>query len=307
MSIKKRGACGTAEVKKPIGGMLFNAAEMAAVSAAACCAAKITTSAVRAAVRKAGLSLRCSKIQLWDYASRHNKNACPGPQRGDQDIRIETLRTHIKEWIASQKPVAESALDECRVWNDITVPFIIEERVYIPIGCRGMGEVIKSAKHRYLKLVLDAKHKVPTNRWSILTLGFILCRQEVSTTSIRRHGQQISIGMHTSTMQPALQAIINAESKPNIKNAFEDLGALCDRFGEVDLKIMLVQVHKDYAKGIEQARRDVFPTVRVVEDYFHAKQAIENALPAKLTQVAFEVEEPEAERILIGSPVHSNA
>jgi hypothetical protein len=58
---------------------------------------------------------------------------------------------------------------------------------------------------------------------------------------------------------------------------------LCRHSG-IGLKRWLIQIHKDYAKGIEAARRHVFPSVRSVEDYFHMLQRVMNTLPTKLTK-----------------------
>ncbi len=44
-------------------------------------------------------------------------------------------------------------------------------------------------------------------------------------------------------------------------------------------------MHKDYAKGINKARREAFPRARPCDDYPHMRRAVEAALASKLTQV----------------------
>ena len=64
--------------------------------------------------------------------------------------------------------------------------------------------------------------------------------------------------------------------------AFEDLVALCELHGGYDLRKQVIQVHKDYGKGLEKARRVVFPLCRCVQDYFHMRQNVGPALQKKL-------------------------
>jgi len=136
----------------------------------------------------------------------------------------------------------------------------------------------------FLKAVVDGKQKVLNNRWGVLTLGFIIRRQSLSTTSKRlAAGARKQLKAYTSTMQPLFQAVIDTESEENLKAFFEDAVTLC-RNSSIDLKRWLIQVHKDYAKGIEAARSHVFPSVRSVEDYFHMLQCVMNTLHTKLTK-----------------------
>ena len=65
----------------------------------------------------------------------------------------------------------------------------------------------------------------------------------------------------TSRVQvvPMFQAIVNEESEPVMTWAFNDATTLCERYGHgaVDLKTQLVQIHKDYAAGMEKAHHQV--------------------------------------------------
>lgn len=174
-------------------------------------------------------------------------------------------------------------------------PIISDTEVYIPFASKGMVHCLQHAKHHFLKMVVDAKQKVLSNRWSILTIGFIVLRQSPSTTSARLWGKRVQLQMHCATMQPILQAIIRTESGPFLKYAFEDAIKLCLQYGQLDLVRYLIQVHKDDARGIEEARWDVFPLARAMEDYFHMLQRVTNTLPTKLRKQSVVPEEPHPE------------
>eukprot|EP00973_Karenia_brevis_P016223 2220982-Karenia_brevis.AAC.2 len=92
-------------------------------------------------------------------------------------------------------------------------------------------------------------------------------------------------------MQPLFQAVIDTESAENLTAAFEDACAICQKYGAFELSKHVIQIHKDYALGIEAARRKVFNTVRAVEDYFHMQQRIQQTLPQKLTKQKLTVEQ----------------
>ena len=71
-----------------------------------------------------------------------------------------------------------------------------------------------------------------------------------------------------------MQAIIHEEDTTNIQYAFEDVTTVCRNIGKFELKRQLIQIQKDYAGGVEKARKSIFPLVRSVQDYFHMKQAV---------------------------------
>ena len=101
----------------------------------------------------------------------------------------------------------------------------------------------------------------------------------------------MQVKMHTSTMIPFFQAIIDTESDVNMRTLFEDLIQLGRGHGGIEVATWLIQLHKDYAKGIESARKAVFNCVRAVEDFFHMKQRVVATLPSKLEHNAVEAEE----------------
>ncbi len=171
-----------------------------------------------------------------------------------------------------------------KVLTDVRSPIMTEERVYIPLSCTGMLNRLSKAKGKYLRLVVDAKQGVVAGTWGVLTLGFVVCRQEVSSASFRVGRRRVCLQCQTSTMQPIMMAIIQAEDSPNLQYAFEDLCGLCKTHGDFDLPIALLQVQKDYALAIEKARTVVFPRSREVNDYPHLVRNVRTQLPKQLVK-----------------------
>ena len=156
-------------------------------------------------------------------------------------------------------------------------PVINKEQVYIPFTSVGMCQRLKKCKGRSLKLDVDGKQKVVANSYGMFTLGFFILRQKTSWTVVREVGvrqgaKRGRIELHSSTCQPFLQALTSSESAQNVIRAFQDGIWICKHYGNFDLVSQIVQLHKDYAKGIENARVEVFSMVRGLDDYFHMMQ-----------------------------------
>ena len=119
----------------------------------------------------------------------------------------------------------------------IREPVITEKPIYIPYACKGMVQELQHVHGDFLKLLLDAKQKVLSNRWSVLTFGFITRRQDVSNTTIRQTGARYCVEMHTSTMIPLFQVVIDTESKDNLQDAFNDAIKLCEIESHFQFKV----------------------------------------------------------------------
>eukprot|EP00973_Karenia_brevis_P047222 6553713-Karenia_brevis.AAC.1 len=118
--------------------------------------------------------------------------------------------------------------------------------------------------------------------WGVLTVGFVICRQETRWTSVRQAGGRTCLELHTSSLEPLFQAIVMEEDERTMRYALEDATTLCKKYGDFELKRTLIQVHKDYSPGMEKARKVLFPAVRCVQDYWHLKHAARPQLEKKL-------------------------
>ena len=217
-----------------------------------------------------------------------------------RETPVELLRSHVSQHCEAQGPLANAAVDDVHVLVDVREPVISRERVYIPFSSKGMLASVRNGRSQCLKMVLDGKQKVLNNQWAILTIGFIVRRQDLGSTSSRKKsGERIKLMAHTSTMQPFMQAIIDQESTENIADALEDTAKLCAQIAQIDLKQWLMQMHKDYAKGIEAARKKKFPNVRALEDFFHMIEKVQNTLQKKLQKQKKTAEESKDPPVLL--------
>ncbi len=147
----------------------------------------------------------------------------------------------------------------------------------------GMLRRLPAAQGKKLKLVVDGKQRVVTNKYTVVTLAFIVCRQETSWTTLSPgQGRRQRLELTSCTAQPFLQCLMPTESEPDMIMAFEDAIEVCAAVGGLDLKKQIMQVHKDYALGIEAARARVFPQCRTIGDYFHMRRNLRTTVPAKL-------------------------
>jgi hypothetical protein len=230
----------------------------------------------RQAFATAEVPLDLASKQLHDLVKRQRKDvAKPGSQAA---VTIAEMRASVDSWQEQQPSYSEAPLHKLLVLSTPSGSVVEESRVYVPFSCRGMLERLRGAQGQKLKLVVDMKQKVLTNQYGVITLAFLVNKQATSwspvvhTSHVRR-----TLEVHTSTAVPFLQCLVHSEEQRNYVAAFQDAIWLCKEYGGVDLKMQLIQIHKDYAKGIEGARREVFPGARALDDYFHMKQAVQLA------------------------------
>ena len=120
-------------------------------------------------------------------------------------------------------------------------------------------------------LAVDSKMKVLERGHGVATLSILLKDRLRNTTLTHGAGQGPA---HTTRAAPFLQAVFSDEGTPNHVRLFR---LACDLWSEAQpesppLADLVTQVHKDFAPGIEAARKEVFPRSRPCDDYFHFKQ-----------------------------------
>lgn len=155
--------------------------------------------------------------------------------------------------------------------------------MYVAFTSPGMLQRLPKARGKKLKLVVDGKQNVVANNYTIVTLAFVVCRQQTSWTTLSPgRGRRHRLEMHTATSQPFMQCLVQSEAHDNMTRAFRDAIDVCALHGDVDLKTQLIQVHKDYALGLESARAEIFPACRCISDYFHMRQNVRQGLSSKM-------------------------
>ena len=210
------------------------------------------------------------------------------PHSADQPIAF--VKHIMQQWISSQSTYEDAAVDDLLLMKTPSAPdgyLATNELVYVPFASRGMLAILKYARGKLLKLVVDGKQKVLNNGYTVLTLAFLIGSVERKWSKVLTHGYPAKpIELHTTTAQPLFQALVHKETAETLTMAFQDAIWFCHEFGQLELKDQLMQLHKDYAKAIEAARQAVFSFVRALDDYFHLKQNVQPMLDTKLNTLS---------------------
>jgi len=255
MVAKKKAVAHVVERAAPTGGALWNALEKRIIEAFVKGKSRIKTKELHTAFREAGVVPRASDAQIHDYVKNFNKT-----HKDPMDTReplVQQLEQHVEPWCQTVAPTEESvpSVDTLFVLAYIRRPVVTKARVYVPFACRGSLSVLKSAKAKWLVIVWDAKKKVFCDSWGILSIGFLVRKTAPGNTSLRHAaGKRTSVELFTGTFQLFFQAIVHEEDETNATWALEDALALAQLEG-VDLKKQVLQLHKDYAKGLESGRK----------------------------------------------------
>ena len=143
--------------------------------------------------------------------------------------------------------------------------------IFVPFACQGMSQVMKRWCGSEVCLVVDVKMKVLERGRGIATAS-LLTKTGLRNTRLgegRKQGKACA-----SRPFPLLQAIVGSESHEVISSFFNLLCTVWDTHAThcVPLRDHVVQVHKDFAPGLESARKACFPCSRPCDDYYHFRQ-----------------------------------
>lgn len=148
-------------------------------------------------------------------------------------------------------------------------------RGFVPFTCRKIVEqMARFDKEAPLILATDAKMGIASGGWSVITAG-ILTKYGLRPTTLSRSrsAAQVSQGLgFTSVFRPIFCAAVDAETTENYSQLFSLFLRLWDdHTGRVP---SVREVHKDWNKASEAARRDVLPKARPCNDWAHAARKI---------------------------------
>ncbi len=279
LRIRARGEHG--QLQPPKGGHLWNVSEAVAIREMCPEASRISVKMVRQALHTAGgLKLRCSSVQLNNFVTRWNKSCTS--TTGKKDLTCAEILAAAEAYRKSE----DVRWSTCSLEQLLIVrPPVVEDRVCVIWSCRGMLEKLRAAKGKALKLVVDGKQRVLTHSYKIVTLSFVVRKDQVSRTWA---GPQrgVRVEAHTGTQQPFLQAMVDEESTPNMVDIFRTACELAKELHGIELQKQVLQVHKDWAKGILAAKREVFAGARVCEDYAHLRRASYSTLQKHVATAA---------------------
>ncbi|CAE7302405.1 unnamed protein product [Symbiodinium necroappetens] len=200
---------------------------------------------------------------LWSVGEMYAimQHATQNPNLGAKDVRKALQDAGFAVRCTSEQLVQWAAQGRvCAMWT-----------------CAGMVQRGRGACNKVVKLVVDGKQQIVSNDYTILTLSFLVPSETVSKTWVGK-SHTASAELHIATQQPFVQALLNTEAEGNVLDVFNAACELGQRYCELDLRSQVLQVHKDFAKGIENARRRAFPASRPCDDYAHMRRASYNKL-----------------------------
>ena len=264
------------------GGRLLSAEVQNIVNDVIEAKAPITTKSLREAAARANVEFGCEPEQLYNLVRRLR-------QKNKQTSHVAPVASQVfldevKAWEAALPTDLDNAEDLSRliVLKSPHGTIVEEGRVYVPMSCPGMLLRLRDAANHRIRLIVDMKMGAVANNYGVITLCFASNSERLRNTSAAMvQGRRQTYLAHTCTAQPVMQAIVHTEREDNVTACFEDLRWLCQQVGGFDLTAQLLHVHADFAPGIAAARRNVFPGVRLIGDYFHYKKALFKKLPSK--------------------------
>ena len=275
--VRVRGKHGT--LQKPSGGSLWTAAEEHMLAAKIAEGAHVTAKLVRAVFKQANMPLRCTDGQLHAWVSRTRKNLSELPPKPKKGLTAAEMYAAASSFIGD---IAQWRTQPLHKLIMLPNPVFQEDRVCAIWTCPGMLSRAEAARNKVVKLAIDGKQKIVANNYSVLTLSFLVSSEHVTQTRDSRARVSSRPKVHTLTQEPFMQALVNSEAEENVTQFFTAACEIASQQCKLDLKTQVWQVHKDYAKGIEAARRNVFPSARPCDDYPHMRRASYSVLKQKM-------------------------
>ena len=272
VTVHVRGSHG--QLQKPGGGHLWNVAEEYAIKQHCKKKDVVGVKDIRAALKEAALPLRLTATQVSNYAQRLRSQAAGGGKKTGC-LLVADLEEAMKPF---QLAAGEDLLRMPRA-QLIVLPqsLVRDDQVCVIWTCAGMLLKAQSGQKKVLKLVVDGKQSIVANSYTVVTLSFLVHGQTASKTwASTRHTKSVSC--FTGTQLPLLQALVHTESEANMTHIFEVATQIGEQYCRLDLALQVVQVHKDYAKGIEASRKKVFRNARPCDDFAHMRRAAYSSL-----------------------------
>ena len=151
---------------------------------------------------------------------------------------------------------------------------VSNSRVFVAYTCRGMLDTLTRYTDDVVHLAVDAKMKVLTRGMGVATLS-LLAKDGLRNTNLSHaESGRVQGRACTTRAMPFLQATTHQETDANYQSLFAAADMLWRECcpGRPPLRDCVRQVHKDFAPGIEAARRIAFPNSRARNDWFHLKR-----------------------------------
>ena len=176
-------------------------------------------------------------------------------------------RAKLADWM--QRPDEDVAPHALRV-KPIPAPQF-EDRLMVIFGCEAMERQVEYYDDIDIAISVDCKQGEMDQKEGICDVN-LLSKSEIRNTTFGRHdGKKVQGRAFCTHGQPLVNGAFNAEGDSHFVQIFRATKAIMDARspGKPPAEQRILQVHKDYAPGIESARRQEFPHSRPVNDFFH--------------------------------------
>ena len=154
--------------------------------------------------------------------------------------------------------------------SQFTTYLVSNKRTLVQFASRGMFETLKKFTGDCAHIVVDTKMKMLKKQRGVATV-YLQVKDGLRNTSFHFDKRRVQGRALTSHDMPVLQAIVDEESSENHADIFMALKYLWQQAKPQGpaFETVFTQMGKDYAPGIEAARRNYMPFMRPVDDFFH--------------------------------------
>ena len=221
------------------------------------------------------------QLSEWIRRTRKKKKAKREYIRqADAGMLVEPVRHQIRDWPQSFG-LGVDKLVLLPTGLGFESQLVTPSRVCIVFASDGMLNTIKRFQHTRMHIAVDTKMQLLARERGVVTCQLLTKGNRRNTsfhrTSHQSEGQtrvprkKIQGKAFTTQGKPVIQAIIDEESTANHEDLFKALRYMWQvaKPNARPLEEIVMHVAKDFAPGIEAARKTIFMNSRPVNDFFH--------------------------------------
>ena len=211
------------------------------------------------------------KLKTWLKRAKAKKAA----DRWEVDIQAgsQGMAASISMRIADLQKDFTEKVDELVVLpasDRFTTCLVSEPRTLVIFGCKGMFKTLQWYAGERAHITVDTKMRTLKRQRGVVTVYLNVKDRLRNTTFHTAHGRVQGKALTTHCL-PVLQAILSEECGLNHEDLFEALKYL---WGQAHprgpaFEDVFRQTSKDFAPGIEVARREKLAFTRPLDDFFH--------------------------------------
>ena len=221
-----------------------------------------------------------ARIRNWLHAQGKRRRAAAAPSQPGSFSLVQPMAAALSSWQGDMEDAGHSVA-RLIAPGPGDFEMSLAPRLYVPFLCRGMLLDMQRYAAARLHLSIDTKVNAVKNARGVACLCMYVKRDRLSMTDLvvdgagvgaRRQGARGRVqGLsNTTNCRPLLNAVVGSEDAETHVRLFKYLTYLWDRaHPERPLSAVLRSMAKDFAPGIEAARREVFPFCRPMDDLWH--------------------------------------